>query len=273
MTRYLKESSRLYREALGRGGSIFRAVFTVLAWMFTAATFVKVMAERDYANVWICIVTVFMVLLPVAVEVLLRFRMRFYSFLIAITYTVCPLIGEAWKMYFLTSWWDKFLHLLGGFVFAVVGIHIFRSLGVKADDAKKRFLCFLFAFCFSMTLSVVWEFTEYAVDVFAGTDMQTDTVVHEINSYTLGEDPRTLEKTGEIEDASVGGKDLGVGGYLDIGLHDTMIDMLVEGAGALATSAVHLASRGKIRLVEPFGEETGGDGDGKDPEDRDPEKT
>ena len=35
------------------------------------------------------------------------------------------------------------------------------------------------AFCFSMTIGVIWEFFEYGMDQFFGLDMQKDTVIQD----------------------------------------------------------------------------------------------
>jgi hypothetical protein len=95
----------------------------------------------------------------------------------------------------------------------------------------------LAAFCFSMTIGVLWEFFEFGMDTFFHTDMQKDTVVHAIYSVAL--DPTNTNKvvavTG-ITDAAVNGSSLGLGGYLDIGLIDTMQDLLVNFIGAAVFS-------------------------------------
>ena len=43
----------------------------------------------------------------------------------------------------------------------------------------------LVAFCFSMTIGVVWEFFEFGMDTFMGTDMQKDTIVQSITTVML----------------------------------------------------------------------------------------
>ena len=41
------------------------------------------------------------------------------------------------------------------------------------------------AFCFSMTVGVVWEFFEFGMDQIFGMDMQKDFIVNAIHSATL----------------------------------------------------------------------------------------
>ena len=60
--------------------------------------------------------------------------------------------------------------------------------------------------------------------------MQKDTVISAIHSRLLGADETAVIEN--ISRTAVNGHDLGVGGYLDIGLIDTMKDLLVNFAGA-----------------------------------------
>ena len=109
------------------------------------------------------------------------------------------------------------------------------------------------AFCFSMTIGVLWEFFEFAMDQFFALDMQKDTIVHAIHSVTL--DPTNTNTTITIDgitDTQVNGVDLGVGGYLDIGLIDTMEDLIVNFIGAtvfLGHRFFYVRSRGKNTVL------------------------
>ena len=82
------------------------------------------------------------------------------------------------------------------------------------------------------------------MDQLFALDMQKDTIVHAIHSVTL--DPTNTNTTVTIDgitDTMVNGVDLGVGGYLDIGLIDTMEDLIVNFIGA----AVFLGHRVPLR--------------------------
>ncbi len=82
------------------------------------------------------------------------------------------------------------------------------------------------AFCFSMTVGVLWEFFEFSGDYLLGLDMQKDTVVNAIHSVNM--DPtltNTVIHVNDIVDTIVVHSDgsqqaLGLGGYLDIGIYD-----------------------------------------------------
>jgi len=105
-------------------------------------------------------------------------------------------------------------------------------------DLSPVFLA-LVAFCFSMTIGVLWEFWEFAMDWFFHTDMQKDTVVHSIYSVLL--DPtrtNTAVAIKNITEVTINGNDLGLGGYLDIGIVDTMKDLFVNFIGAVVFSVI-----------------------------------
>ena len=103
-----------------------------------------------------------------------------------------------------------------------------------------------------MTIGVLWEFFEFFMDSFFGMDMQKDTVVHAIHSVTL--DPTRTNQVvtiSGITDTAVNGESLGLGGYLDIGILDTMKDLFVNFIGAVVFSIIgyfYVKSRGKAGL-------------------------
>lgn len=118
------------------------------------------------------------------------------------------------------------------------------------------FFCVVVAFCFSMTIGVLWEFFEFGMDEMFGLDMQKDTVVTGISSTLLdpsgSQHPQRIDR---IESVEVNGQELGVGGYLDIGLRDTMGDLFVNFVGALVFSVIgyrYLKSKGEGRFVRRF---------------------
>ena len=94
------------------------------------------------------------------------------------------------------------------------------------------------------------------MDQLFALDMQKDTIVHAIHSVTL--DPTNTNTTVTIDgitDTMVNGVDLGVGGYLDIGLIDTMEDLIVNFIGAAVFSVIgflYVRSRGKSTVLSRF---------------------
>ena len=119
----------------------------------------------------------------------------------------------------------------------------------------------LTAFCFSMTVGVLWEFFEYFADLLLGMDMQKDTVVNAIHTVTLDKSlTNTVIHVEDIREVILVSSDgcqqvLGIGGYLDVGNHDTMKDLLVNLIGAVVFSVIGYiaaARKGKSRIAVKF---------------------
>ena len=108
------------------------------------------------------------------------------------------------------------------------------------------------AFCFSMTTGVVWEFFEFGMDWFFHLDMQKDWIIPMVSSVKLNPDGANEPIRVVIESLVVNGKDWNLGGYLDVGLVDTMKDLMVNFVGAVVFSiigVIYLRKRGQGKLA------------------------
>ena len=130
-------------------------------------------------------------------------------------------------------------------MFAILGVYFFDLLTKSKDLPVVRTI---FALCFSMAIAVLWEFCEFGADTFLGMDMQDDTVVYGLTSYLLGD---AVGITGSIENIqSVVVNGITLPGYIDIGLIDSMLDMLLETAGAIVTCVILWLDNGKHPLIQ-----------------------
>lgn len=193
-----------------------------------------------------CFITALFALLPPVLILLLGWEMQFGFYVVFSLYTAGPLLGAVYKLYYVTSWWDVLLHALAGFLFAVVGAHFVTALN-KGKEASYA-LCIVFGLLTSLCVAVLWEFFEYGADVVLGTDMQTDTVIGAFVTKLGGVDGSVVGYEG-ITDVTVNGRSLGQGGYIDIGLIDTMSDMLYEAIGAALFAVYALFDRGRHPLI------------------------
>ena len=105
-----------------------------------------------------------------------------------------------------------------------------------------------------MTVGVLWEFFEFTADQILHTDMQKDYVVQEVNTVSLNPDGLNTVVHVPIESVIVNGEDWTqeLGGYLDIGLIDTMKDLQVNCIGAIAFSIIgffYVKHRGRGKLA------------------------
>ncbi len=209
---------------------------------------VRCILAHRLCSLLLSILSIFLLFLPSFVEKLFKCKLNRALYIAATLYAMGPLLGEVYKLYYITSWWDKLLHCTGGVVFAMLGAHLASMLTQHKGSYP---LCAVFALCFSMAVSVTWEFYEYASDTLFGTDMQNDTVITAIHSYELDPQPGVADSIEGIHEVSVDGKPLPFDGYLDIGLHDTMQDMLVETFGALVFALTYLFDKGRHPVILP----------------------
>ena len=111
-----------------------------------------------------------------------------------------------------------------------------------------------------MTIGVVWEFFEYGVDRYLKFDMQKDAIITNVASVEL--DPDKSNKAIQVKEIqqtiimkSDGTKVVIEGGYLDIGLNDTMKDLVVNFIGAFVFSCIgflYIQNRDKYKFATHF---------------------
>ena len=150
------------------------------------------------------------------------------------------------------------LHTTTGFLCAATG---FALIDILNRNSRIKFqlspvYVALAAFCFSMTVGVLWEFFEFGMDRVFHMDMQKDTIVHSVTSVMLDPTNSNIPVTiDDITSVAVNGRDLGFGGYLDIGLYDTMADLFVNFIGAVVFSAIgyfYVKHRGRGKIARAF---------------------
>ena len=219
---------------------------TVAGVLFSLLTVVLMLPDQDLNRVITAVGTVLLVLVPMAIERWMGCRIRLSVYIFTILYALGPMVGHCWYVYYLTSWWDKLLHFFGGVMFALIGAVCFERLSCCK---QKAWMVAIFSLCFSVTIAAFWEFAEFSMDLFFGMDMQNDTVITEFSSYLLGETVGTTGYVGEIQSVLINGQSLPWEGYLDIGIIDTMMDMLWETAGALAVGIWVWKDAGKHPVV------------------------
>lgn len=225
----------------------FRLAVLSAILLFAAVTLVLVIVRKDSARYDEALELFALAFLPFLLEKLFSCRLSRPMFLYIELYILGYPLGHCYKLYFHTTWFDKILHISGGVGFALLGFWLFRLMllgreGGPLDSAKIRagLLC---ALCFSIAIAAVWELIEFGGDMALGMDTQTDTMISEIHSYTLSDEPGSIKTISQISDTAVRRNDGGdfetllltTDGYLDIGLIDTMLDITVELAGAVIT--------------------------------------
>ncbi len=225
-----------------------RLIGVLLCEAFAVITIIMMIVGKHYDRILLAVATPFIILVPKAVECIFRCKISLPMYLFGLFYAIGPMLGQCHNLYYNLSWWDKMLHVIGGVMFAFFGVFLFEKFVGK--DKKKTVITAIFALCFSMAISVLWEFCEFGADTFLGMDMQDDTVITHINSYLLDEGVGVAGSIENIEEVVVNGQVLSVNGYIDIGLTDTMLDMLLETMGAVVVVVIYIACKGKLSVFK-----------------------
>lgn len=215
--------------------------------------------NRNFENVFLCALTLVLLIMPSLIQINLKIELPMALEIIMLLFIfAAEILGEIQAYYEKIPMWDTVLHTLNGFLMAAIGFALVDILNRNKKISFQLSPAFLavVAFCFSMTIGVIWEFFEFGMDQIFHLDMQKDTIVNTIYSVML--DPaggnHVVGVTG-IQDVAVNGESLGLGGYLDIGLLDTMEDLLVNFIGATVFSIVgyfYVKNRGKGKFARRF---------------------
>ena len=227
---------------------IARLIGVLLCEAFAVITIIMMIVSKQYDRLLLAFATPFIILAPKILELLFRCKIDLPVDLFGLFYAIGPMLGQCYNLYYTVSWWDKMLHISGGVMFAFLGLFLFEKYVGK--DKKKMVMTAVFALCFSIAIAVLWEFCEFGADTFLGMDMQDDTVITHINSYLLNEGVGVAGSIENIEEVIVNGQALPIKGYIDIGLTDTILDMLLETMGAVVVAMIYIASKGKFAVFK-----------------------
>lgn len=242
-----------------------------LLWYLTLrAMVIVIMVLRflrgDFASVFLCGLTLILFLIPFWINKRLKIEIpNVLEIIIFLFIFSAEILGEIQNFYGIFKHWDTILHTLNGFLCGAIGFSLIDILNNSEKFHIKLSPLFvaLVAFCFSMTIGVLWEFFEFGADQIFRYDMQKDRIVQEISTVELnpeGENKTVkvdnIEKTiiytnkdGQISEIVIDG------GYLDIGIIDTMKDLIVNFIGAVVFSILgyfYIHNRDRYKFAENF---------------------
>ena len=216
------------------------AIYLILRFLVIVCMVLQLL-KGNINNALLCLLSLILLFAPLfiqnkfAITLPSGLEITIYFFIFA-----AEILGEINNFYGIIPYWDTILHTINGFLAAAVGFSLIDLLNKNSKNVNLSpfYLC-LVAFCFSMTIGVLWEFFEYSSDKFFDMDMQKDTVVKKISSVTLNPSGKNkaivVSSIGKTVIYDENGYILETidGGYLDIGLNDTMKDLLVNFIGAV----------------------------------------
>ena len=252
-----KETAHRLKATIRQQPAVF-AVYVVLRLIVVAELVLSIL-RGEYESAFICLLVLILFILPFFIQQNFGIQLpTTLEIIILLFIFAAEILGEL-EGYFITyPNWDTMLHTTTGFLCAATG---FALIDILNRNSRIKFhlspiYVALAAFCFSMTVGVLWEFFEFGMDRLFHLDMQKDTVVQRITSVMLdptnSNTPITIDG---IHSVAVNGNDLGFDGYLDIGLYDTMEDLFVNFIGAVTFSVIgyfYIKHRGKGKLARAF---------------------
>lgn len=252
-----KDTARRLKATIRQQPAVF-AVYVVLRLIVVAELVLSIL-RGEYESAFICLLVLILFILPFFIQQNFGIQLpTTLEIIILLFIFAAEILGEL-EGYFITyPNWDTMLHTTTGFLCAATG---FALIDILNRNSRIKFqlspiYVALAAFCFSMTVGVLWEFFEFGMDRLFHLDMQKDTVVQSITSVMLdptnSNTPVTIDG---IHSVAVNGNDLGFDGYLDIGLYDTMEDLFVNFIGAVTFSVIgyfYIKHRGMGKLAQAF---------------------
>lgn len=243
-----------------------RRIIHIILGILVVLVMLRQFFMGNYNNVFVCVMTLVLFMIPAFVDRKLNIRLPLaLEAVIMFFIFAAEILGEIQSFYTIIPYWDTILHTINGFMMAAIGFAMIDILNQDPHfhiNMSPWFVAFV-AFCFSMTIGVLWEFFEYTMDKFFLTDMQKDWLINDVSSVLLN--PSGLNTPIVIKDVTktvISGTVDGVtqdwvidNAFLDVGLVDTMKDLIVNCIGAVIFSIIgliYIKNRGNNRIAAGF---------------------
>ena len=220
--------------------SKFEKTIRILLTIIVVLIMIRQIMLQEWERTFLCVFTLVVFSIPTIIDKRYKIKLPIGIEMSIYAITFCTeILGEIQEYYINITGWDKLMHFLSGM--ALSAIFIFIISVVDKEDRKlnvPNFYKAVAVFCFSVTILVLWEFLEFGADNIFGKDMQKDTFITKITSVSLNEDKINKPVTVNIKNLKINNEDYlkQYGGYLDIGLYDTMYDLLLGTFGSVIYS-------------------------------------
>lgn len=218
------------------GGKVAVAIYFLLNFFVAVAMVISIL-QGDSKHVLACIKIFILFLIPWVIEWIFKIELpTLFVIIVQVFIYAAIILGELDSYYLKYPNWDTILHTINGFLCASVGFMIVNLIFEQKLSNKvviNPINVVIFAFCLSMTAGVLWEFYEFGMDNICNRDMQKDTIIHTIKSAKLNQEDYSLTVLKDVTNVTLNGEDYNLGGYLDIGLYDTMGDLFNNFIGTL----------------------------------------
>ena len=193
---------------------------------------------QNYKYVATCLLVLILMLLPSIVGVHLHIVIP--ALFLSVVYLfifLAEILGDVNNLYSIIPSWDVILHTISGFFITAFGLSIIYVAHHGEVDLSPMYMVVM-SLCVSLAIGAAWEFFEVSGDLLMGNDSQKDTIVTTIHSdmldgVSLGEVETITDIDYTIIVMEEGETMVIEDGYLDIGLYDTMEDMMCALIGSL----------------------------------------
>lgn len=180
--RYIDKIKRKYKETKEKS----LLVYLILRFLVIICMVLEIL-RGDLNNAFLCFLSLLLFTIPTLIED--KFKIGIPSLLESIIYLFifsAEILGEINNFYGNIPYWDTILHTINGFLAAGVGFSLVDILNKSSKNIKLSPLYVaIVAFCFSMTIGVLWEFFEYGMDRYLRLDTQKDRIVNVISTVKL----------------------------------------------------------------------------------------
>ena len=201
--------------ALHRKG-VVTAVYLVLR-VLVILTLISQFLRGNFENVFFCVLSLVLFLMPTILERQLQIDLPNVLEIVILLFIFSAwILGEVQTYYTIIPYWDTMLHTLNGFLCAAIGFSLVDLLNrhERVSLSLSPAYMAIVAFCFSMTVGVLWEFFECAMDQIFMQDMQKDTIVNAISSVMLDPTGSQLPGSGRLSGHRAAGHHGGPAGEL-----------------------------------------------------------
>lgn len=264
MSKVFNEIKDFYKEKKNKKSTL--VIYILLRFLVILCMILQIL-HKNWSNVFLCLLTLILFTIPYFVNKRLNISLpNTLEIIILLFIFSAEILGEIQNFYGIFKHWDTILHTINGFLCAAIGFSLIDILNNsnKLEFNLSPIFVALVAFCFSMTIGVLWEFFEFGADSFFRTDMQKDRIVSSISSVDLNEEKKNIPiKVDNIDKTVIYSYDSNgnlvetvvTGGYLDIGIIDTMKDLIVNFIGAIIFSFIgllYIKNRDNYKFAERF---------------------
>lgn len=203
---------------------MFKKIFLIFKVAVIFNIFISII-NMEWTATFICLLNLILFFIADYVQKQLKYK-NCFALLIYIFLILALVGGEVYFLYSKIWFLDLILHTLSSFIASGLFVFLFKVM----KNSINKLLFVICIFSFSMMIASLWEITEFSIDRIFGFDMQKDTIVTEINSILLSEDGKYIVNK-KIKSINFG-NDV-INGYIDIGLYDTIEDMICAVFGSM----------------------------------------